>query len=48
MYILYLRHEDAICTYSCVHGSTYHTTVAGEWINSLIFDNIKCIVIVNG
>ena len=47
-YILYVRYEnsqDTIYTCHSVHGSTYiTTTIAGEWLNSLIFhDNNNCI-----
>ena len=42
MYILYLRHEDAIFTIVCT-GLSITTTIAGDWLNSLIFhDDIKC------
>ena len=45
VYILYLRRKDTIHTCNSLHGSSYHySTVAGEWLNSLIFHNgIKCI-----
>ena len=41
MYILYLRREDAILAILCM-GLPINTTIAGEWLNSLIFhDDIK-------
>ena len=41
MYILYLRHEDAILVILCM-GLPITTTVAGECLNSLIFhEDIK-------
>ena len=43
MYILYLRHEDAILVFLYT-GLPITTTIAGEWLHSLIFHyNIKCI-----
>ena len=43
VHIQYLRCEDAILAIQC-KGLPITTTIAGEWLNSLIFyDNIKCI-----
>ena len=44
----YIVSEVWVCyTIDSVHGSTYHyTTIAGQWLNSLIFhDDIKCVTI---
>ena len=47
MYILYLRHKDAILAILYMGLRTYHYTVAGEWLNSLLFhDNIKYVATV--
>ena len=47
MYILYLSCEDAILVILCM-GLSITTTIAGKWLNSLIFhDDVKCIT-VNG
>ena len=44
LYILYLRRKNAIYTCNLVHESVISTTLAGEWLNNLIFhDDIKCI-----
>ena len=41
VYILYLKHEDAIILST---GLPISTTVVGQWLNSLLFhDNITCI-----
>ena len=46
-YIMYLRCEDAILAILCM-GLPITTTIAGEWLSSLIFSgNNKCIT-VNG
>ena len=43
MYILYLRCEDDILVILCM-GIPITTTLAGEWLNTLIFHgDIKCI-----
>ena len=40
-----MRCEDTILTILCTSLPTT-TTIAGEWLNSLIFyDNIKCITV---
>ena len=36
VYILYLRYEDAIFVILCM-GLSMITTIAGEWLNTLIF-----------
>ena len=44
MYILYLSCEDAILVILCM-GLSITTTIAGKWLNSLIFhDDVKCII----
>ena len=42
MYVLYLWREDAILAIVC-KGLPITTTIAGDWLNNLIFhDDIKC------
>ena len=43
MYILYLRHEDAILVIPCI-GVSIIITISYQWLNSLTFhDNVKYI-----
>ena len=44
VYILYIRHEDAILTIPCTDPPIAFTT-AGEWLNSLIFRDIIQLII---
>ena len=44
VYILYLRCEDSILAILCTAGLPITIPIAGEWLNSLIFnDDDKCI-----
>ena len=45
IYILHLRHKDTILTILCIGlRKPITNTLAGEWLNNLIFhDDIKCI-----